>query len=424
MESASSLPSSSMHRTELDDLHRSTLTSMYFHTMGRWVEYTPGTSLPPGRELPAAIHRLATFNILADSFPWFIRLAIASKERFTALLDHIERLNPTFLGLNEVTDNALLILLQSEFIQRNYFVSALHSSLHPEGAPSALRPHGCLLLSKLPPVACHLIPPAPGSPQRCHVSAVFDPTGTGAPFVVTSIHTVAYQLERNAVRRKQQLEDAAAYSRELLRAHCTPKASNAASDGRKPTTIEPIGFVIMGDLNLHCLNEDAIVPHLGMIDAWAETHFTPEGDQNPGFTFDPTTNSMIDRYIPGEVRRMRLDRILLSDGIRANLEGPCTIWADAPVHRKRNIYLSDHYGLFVDVSFTKTKTAEDGKDETQAGSPVSHLAAPLHHHPTALDQLRQNAQLEWEEYRASKKVLALKLVPHLTWLGLRAMGWK
>ncbi|CAF5044261.1 unnamed protein product, partial [Rotaria sp. Silwood1] len=42
--------------------------------------------------------RIATFNILADCFSWFIEMAIRSAERYEWLCNGIINLNPTIIG--------------------------------------------------------------------------------------------------------------------------------------------------------------------------------------------------------------------------------------------------------------------------------------------------------------------------------------
>ncbi|CAF5109682.1 unnamed protein product, partial [Rotaria sp. Silwood1] len=51
--------------------------------------------------------RIATFNILADCFPWFVEMTIRSAERYEWLCNGIINLNSTIIGLNEVTITAL-----------------------------------------------------------------------------------------------------------------------------------------------------------------------------------------------------------------------------------------------------------------------------------------------------------------------------
>ncbi|CAF4546664.1 unnamed protein product, partial [Rotaria sp. Silwood2] len=67
--------------------------------------------------------RIATFNILADCFPWFVEMAIRSAERYEWLCNGIINLNPTIIGLNEVTITALQRLKECSFIRENYFIT-------------------------------------------------------------------------------------------------------------------------------------------------------------------------------------------------------------------------------------------------------------------------------------------------------------
>ncbi|CAF3451562.1 unnamed protein product [Rotaria sp. Silwood1] len=103
------------------------------------------------------IVRVATFNILADCFPWFIEMAIRSPERFEWLCSGITNLNPTIIGLNEVTNTALQRLQKCPFIRENYFITESFDEIkHNDTTESKgytndlLSIHGCVILSKLP----------------------------------------------------------------------------------------------------------------------------------------------------------------------------------------------------------------------------------------------------------------------------------
>ncbi|CAF5148624.1 unnamed protein product, partial [Rotaria sp. Silwood1] len=67
--------------------------------------------------------RIATFNILADCFPWFVEMTIRSAERYEWLCNGIINLNSTIIGLNEVTITALQRLKECSFIRENYFIT-------------------------------------------------------------------------------------------------------------------------------------------------------------------------------------------------------------------------------------------------------------------------------------------------------------
>merc|ERR1711948_139773 len=108
---------------------------------------------------------------------------------------------------------------------------------------------------------------------------------------------------------------------------------------------------------------------------------------------------MIPRYIPGETRRMRLDRILAVEGGAFAPEAPCKIWGEEAVDPYWDLHLSDHYGLLVDLSVNI-----DGF----RGDPVVRAL------------LERNSKEELEESTFSKCRFAFALIVHSFWLMRRA----
>mmetsp|Transcript_48252 Transcript_48252/g.114971 ORF Transcript_48252/g.114971 Transcript_48252/m.114971 type:complete len:347 (+) Transcript_48252:65-1105(+) len=288
--------------------------------MQRWngQEWSPcGDDCKPA---PSTGLRLATFNILTDGCPWAVRLAILSDLRFEQLKAAIRELRAEVLLLNEVTRNSLQILLDSDFVRESYYVSEL-----PNNVNGTLQgEHGCVMFSMVPVAECYAL-----QMQHMKRQAVMGVLagGSGSRLAVCSLHTLAHQSERNKEIRAQQIHHVASTARTTLRAD---------------------GFIIAGDLNLHFTAEDGVVPANQLLDTWAETHLGPSGDQNPGFTFDAERNTMIPRYIPGETRKMRLDRILVSEGCCLEPAAPCELWATEAVDASRDLFLSDHFGLVQD----------------------------------------------------------------------------
>jgi len=316
--------------------------------------------------------RLATMNILADCFPWVVRLAIASEERFGALCKEIETLDATVLALNEVTANSLECLLSSPYVREQYYVTEL-----PDNRKGTIQPHGCVILSKLPFVEAYRVQPEE-SLARAPIVGVFSVATRRV--AVCALHTTAEQTPRNRAIRVTQIARANAF---LISLH---------ADG---------GHHIVGDLNLHYLCEDGVALESQLLDLWAETHFGSGGDQEAGFTFDAQTNTMIPRYIPAERRRMRLDRMLCSKGGCLVPDGPVRLWGDMAVDARRDVFLSDHYGLVVDL-----KVAPDG----------------LHGDEEVEVVLKRNGQIEMEDSGFSVLRFAAALTYHVPWLTLRAAG--
>ena len=340
-----------------------------------WAE-SPAPATPPVA-LPDPL-RLATFNILADCFPWTVELAIASARRTEALIQRIEALNATILALNEVTPHCLGLLMQSAFVRAKYHVTELPPN--PEGCA---QPHGCVILSQLPISHCCVLDLGRGFSRLGPVVATFEVAPSvdslAVRFMVCAMHTKAYQTPRHKRIRETQIAAAVAF----LRARALP-------------------YALLGDLNLHYVCEDGVVPDHGLLDCWAETHFQSGGDQDPGYTFDAAKNAMIPRYIPGESRRMRLDRILVSKNFGFAPVSPCRLWAQEAVPGAPEVFPSDHFGLFIDLRY----------------DPVGFPAAA-----EVAERLEANGRLSLETYEFSHWRFALALVGHAVWLLQRAVGW-
>jgi endonuclease/exonuclease/phosphatase family metal-dependent hydrolase len=416
--------------------------------------------------------RISTMNILADCFPWVVKLAIDSDARFPALVKEVIKLDATFLGLNEMTTTSLGLLLADPWIQRNYFVSEIvpEAAALPEGATNGdakkddrripkgepghlISPHGCVLLSKIPFTECYEVPPYHGGPRSAivglfKVSSDIQEGGQQQVLGVCSIHTLAYQTHENKKKREVQLQLATQMGHKALDDYISATSSGSVTN----IAVAKAGFVIMGDMNLHFVNEDQNVLDLDMVDAWAETHWgkanqdvpsdfekancdlVPLNVAYPGWTFDAQENTMIPRYIPGEKRKMRLDRILISEGSHLAFRNECQIWGNKPVDKKREVFLSDHYGLTVDMSvIPPTRVASASKSSTGevvgaleftevAGDASATCSGPLYRAPEVSAILEANSKLPLDDHHFSKIHFTLGLIPHSLWLGMRWLG--
>lgn len=300
---------------------------------------------------------IATLNILHEMFPWFVKLAIASHERFSALVTAIERLDADVLALNEVSPVALRTLLSAPFIRQNYCVSEDTKMSNA----SVTAEHGCLLLCKRPFASLAVIPL-----QRSAVAGVVMVGQTS--LTICSLHTTAHQNQKSRDRRRKQI-------------------ATVAQGGK---TLSP-NVLVLGDLNMHDDCEDATILKEDLLDLWLETHHDVK--TSPGFTFDPINNSMIHRYIPGERRRMRLDRMLLNSGASWRVVEPVTIWADKEI--RPELFLSDHFGLHVQLapSVTGMLTSPEAKSVL-----MTNAKKPGHNH-------------------------SVKFSPRFVWALLKHVGW-
>lgn len=348
--------------------------------------------------------RMATFNILADCFPWFVEMAIRSPERLEWLCDGIMNLNPTIIGLNEVTMNALQRLQECPFIRENYFLTARsnqnqdddNSQMENFAESKVLFPHQCVIMSKLPLVEVFTISVSGRKREAIAVKVQLGHTEDTSVYICAH-HATPYQSIKNAQLRAQQIRD----------------IMNVLVPLNHP-------FIIMGDLNLYHEFEDAVIIDNQLIDAWAQTHFSNEdsfNDKNLGYTFDAIRNSLIPYYIPGSCEKMRLDRILFSNGFPAFAIKPCRIWADEPIKSDNYLFPSDHFGLSIDIFLDNTSY------QKQSGIAKMSLGIP---DPSAEETLRRNAQNN-NDQRPDRIGIVRKtkaLTSHLFWLGGRALGLK
>lgn len=314
-----------------------------------------GAGVAPGANL-----RIGTLNVLADCFPFVVEVMICSPERVAALLQQLRAFDGDIVGLNEVTPNILSKLLADPFIRASYFVSEADTNKET----TSLGRHGCLLLSKIPFVGLYRAKIIDESDLRAVVIGVFRKPAPGAAadsdlFAVASQHTQAYQtLENKALRRAQILGACAATVRAL------------AEHGAATIEGDAAAFILMGDLNLHYVCEDQVILDARMLDVWAETNFdAPTRTIADGFTYDSRVNKMIPRYVPGENRRMRLDRILCSAAFARMFAfaTPCAFWAHESINKSKNLWISDHFGLAIEVA-ARVPGAPldfDGADETR-----------------------------------------------------------
>lgn len=348
--------------------------------------------------------RLATLNILADCFPWFVETAIRSAERYQWLCDGIAHLNPTILGLNEVTNTALQRLQESSFIRQHYFIMQTFQGNEATGTskvedcPSAklLFPHQCVILSKIPLMEAFAISVS-GRKREAIVAKVQLGRTRETCIYLCLHHATPYKNVKNTQLRAQQIND--------------------IMDVLKPLN-HP--FIIMGDLNLYYEFEDNIIIQHQLVDAWAQTHFSdryPFNDQENGYTFDASKNSLIPYYIPGGCGQMRLDRILFSRGFPAFAIKPCALWANERLKPDDYLFPSDHFGLSIDILM------DESNDQERLSITAMSLNEP---DPSAQDILRQRAENYDDQGPARlgfiRKTIAL--TSHALWLGAVGLGLK
>ena len=95
---------------------------------------------------------------------------------------------------------------------------------------------------------------------------------------------------------------------ELLKAHC-----QNSENGKLKNAYERKNIIILGDFNYHMKHETKYIYQNDFSDLWLEKVARNQNEANfdeNGYTWDGQTNSMINRILPFDNRRMRLDRII------------------------------------------------------------------------------------------------------------------
>eukprot|EP00054_Salpingoeca_dolichothecata_P021974 m.142400 g.142400 ORF g.142400 m.142400 type:complete len:295 (+) comp24183_c1_seq2:154-1038(+) len=210
-----------------------------------------------------------TFNVLHDMMDRYSAIAELndSSYRFEIILEDLAKTDADFIGLNEVTNNFLEMFQQTSWSSKYHLLQAGQSS------------HYCVLLSKLPFVSTKIIG-LPNTQKKMAVGTV--ELAHHHRLVIAAAHFT--HLQSYHAMRKVQLD------------HCVKELSSLGE-----TTA-----VLMGDLNFHNLFEDDFIDKRHTIDCWSE--LKPD---DPGYTYDAHINSHITRLRFWELRRMRLDRMLL-----------------------------------------------------------------------------------------------------------------
>lgn len=241
-------------------------------------------------------------------FPQFDSLwqeyMIRSETRYAAQFKIFEQLDADILCLNEVTPFYLQQLVQQKFIRDKYFVSENSSMANKTFGPKI----GNLMLCKYDfPLMCLKIPTLRSKIVACCPNA---------STTIAAVHLSS--KEHNGKMRKLELQ-------QILAGVATKHV------------------ILMGDFNMHLPSEETILEELQLEDLWAKTN------TSPGYTFDAESNWFIKvKFLFGETRQMRLDRIVCNKGCEWIEDGAVKLFANQAICDY--LYPSDHYGLTVQLA--------------------------------------------------------------------------
>jgi len=301
-------------------------------SLKKWMPQDTTKQSTNEKEIPTKL-RIATHNVLKVT-NWFLELIIRSPERFQKEMEILKELNADIIGLNEVTLPFLHLLQNQDWVRENYYLSDVISlnnnkNEEPTTVNKTVFDHsemGCVILSKYP--FDNLYSFEFSSTSNCDrdviIGSFFD-----NQFNIVSAHITAYEEHFN--RRETQMKEL-----------CETLDQNLHNNN----------VIIMGDLNLHLVKEDLLIPKIGYIDLWK-----PSVEDENGYTWDTKTNSLINKFLLLDRRRMRLDRIIAKKGCEwvpeDESKNGVIIFANEPVYKNRYLYCSDHFGLCTDLLYRK-----------------------------------------------------------------------
>ncbi|ROQ66796.1 endonuclease/exonuclease/phosphatase family metal-dependent hydrolase [Streptomyces sp. 840.1] len=284
---------------------------------GAW---EPAPARPPGLPGPLTV---LTWNTLWDRYD---SDRIDTARRRPLLLDALHAADADVIALQEAEPALLELLLASGWVRERY-------ALATEPASPDVRDCGLLLLSRLPvrEAGLHVL-----GPHKAVAAAVVD-TAEG-PVTVAVTHLSSDHSPAGAARRDAELAQL---------------ATGLAGVGGE--------VLLVGDFND---GGDRPQSRLAMADAWHQVH--GPADHTP--TFDPAANPLAAvSSLSGRVSR--LDRVLLrTERLRART---ATLTGDTP--GPQGLYVSDHYGVRVELGPPAPAATEGVADRVAAALPGARV---------------------------------------------------
>lgn len=292
-----------------------------------WVPAAPAAS-PNGPAMPRGRTglRVLTWNTLWDRYD---SARISTARRRPLLLAALREADADVIALQEVEAGLLALLLAADWVRAGYMLGT-------DPAGPDVEESGLLLLTRLPVSEAGWHPLGPHKA----VAALTVSTMAG-PVVVAAVHLSSDHSENGPARR-------------------------AAETARLAEILAPVDaeVLVLGDVND---GGEGPARALGVRDGWIEAR--GPGDTTP--TFDPVTNPLA-AVCSLTGRAGRLDRVLLrGDRLRVEAAG---LLGTAPVGPDR-LFLSDHYGVAVDIALARGGPAAAGGPAKGAGSVGSNAAA-------------------------------------------------
>ncbi len=273
-------------------------SGIYGFLKNRWNEYGP-----PAYGTATQTLTLLTYNA------WFMPFADA--ERSMALLEIIRSGNADIIGIQEVTPKLLGMILEQDWVRKDYLVSDFQGK--------TVEPHGVFLLSRFP-VRRLAVYNLPGALDRKVLIAELMLNSSVTKIAVLHLES----RKKNAHVRTEQLT------------------------GLFPLLEDAPHAVLMGDFNLDTVGAAEPSP----IDGRYEDVWSILKPEDPGFTIDTDINTMRFEQKGGS-KRVRFDRILVRSGSPGWRPEAIRLLGTDPIRKTHPVvFPSDHFGLMASLKWS------------------------------------------------------------------------
>ncbi|CAF1585255.1 unnamed protein product, partial [Rotaria magnacalcarata] len=308
------------------------------HSLQQWVECphislaSDDTKIPSTKEtcLPERCHFLS-WNILSDNYQ---TESIHTCQRYHTLLYTLKTLLPDVICLQEVTVSFLNLILNELWLQEtNYYIVIMKNVINSEQTKS----YGQMLLTKnFRPRSLTMCPLDVSGDAETTKEIIMARFGISPKITIdlVNLHLFSDHCENVEEKRCQTLEN--------------------IFNKMKTNNYMLIGDFNFGDYNLK--EQDILEKHQDEVhDLWKAIYHL---DQNPGYTFDPSSN-LCARITSDSQIKLRSDRYIMHtlDTLSYSIEHLAIIGTETiPIDPFDNddfkrIHQSDHYALQLVMNF-------------------------------------------------------------------------
>ncbi|CAJ1378509.1 unnamed protein product [Effrenium voratum] len=265
--------------------------------------------------------RVLTLNVL---FELYGDVETHMEARMSQMFQDLAAAELDVIALQEVTPFFAQALLAEVWVREGYWSSCGDDM-------ASVDPSGQLILSRLPMRSVAL---ARVSQHKSLVLATLA-TGSSRSAVVANLHLSADSKDARKDHRAEQLRACEAALGERLRPG-------------------DLGLLV-GDFNASPEEEPPLL-QLGLRDVW-------ETNEEPGYTFDPLTNTVARRVVEavgGSKTPRRLDRVYATPPTMAGTAGTAAwLWGTKPFSletlEKEDWFISDHFGVLCEIEAADTE---------------------------------------------------------------------